>query len=37
MLPLAAIPIAEIVVSIVSAIVIHKVTPKKINIDIKFD
>lgn len=38
MLPLAIIPPAiEILAGVVGAIVVHKVIPKKINIDIEFD
>lgn len=37
MLPLALIPVAEIITGIVGAIVVHKLAPKKISLDIEFD
>ena len=37
MLPLAAIPLAEIVVGVVGAAIAHQLMPKKINLDIEFD
>jgi hypothetical protein len=37
MLPFVLIPVAEIVTGIVGAIVVRKLAPKKINLDIEFD
>lgn len=37
MLPLALIPIAEVVGSIAGAVVVHKLLPKKINLEVEFD
>jgi hypothetical protein len=37
MLPLALIPVAEIITGIVGVIVVRKLAPKKINLDIEFD
>jgi hypothetical protein len=37
MLPIVLIPIAEIVSSIAGAVVVHKLLPKKINLDVEFD
>ena len=37
MLPLAAIPLAEIIVGVVGAAIAHQLMPKKNNPDIEFD
>jgi len=37
MLPLAAIPLTEIVVGLVGAAIAHRLRPKKISLDIEFD
>jgi len=37
MLPLAAIPLAEIIVGVVGAAIAHQLMPKRINLDIEFD
>jgi len=37
MLPLAAIPLAEIITGLVGAAIAHKLMPKKISLDVEFD
>ena len=37
MLPLAAIPLAEIIAGVVGAAIAHQLMPKKISLDVEFD
>lgn len=37
MLPLATIPLAEIVTGLVGAAIAHKLMPKKISLDVEFN
>lgn len=37
MLPLALVPVAEIIAGLAGAVVVHKIMPKRIAIDVEFN